>query len=59
MMLLKGLKTMYQEDIKDLGARIGAISRRWHKPVGDVLQDAFGAVGEYLRDEQQRRIDEW
>jgi len=50
---------MYKDDIKDLAACIAALSRRWHKAPGDVLQDAFGAVGEYLRDEQQRRIEEW
>mgnify|MGYP006949998430 CR=1 FL=1 len=54
-----GGNEMYQDDIRDLAARIGALSRRWGKAPGDILQDAFQAVGEYLRDEKQRRLDEW
>lgn len=50
---------MYNDDVREIAARIGALSRRWNKPPGDILQDAFREVGNYLRDEQQRRIDEW
>jgi len=54
-----GGNEMYQDDIRDLAARIGAMSRRWNKAVGDILQDACAEVGKYLRDEKQRRLDEW
>lgn len=50
---------VYQDEIKELAARIGALSRRWQRAPGDILQDVFAEVGNYLRDEEQRRLDEW
>lgn len=50
---------VYSDEIKDLAARIGAMSRRWNKALGEILQDACTEACKYLRDEKQGRLDEW